>query len=119
MKFALTYDGELKANGKPSHKWEIRKHLHPQLAELWRVSPALRDALNNRWVARKGSFGKPVIHHSVDQDTKKGPPNTDGDWLNVWAPISIKGKSFSPLVRESLALHCGLKILYLRKEEPG
>jgi hypothetical protein len=31
MKFTLTYDGELKSNGDPKIKWEIRKRFHPQL----------------------------------------------------------------------------------------
>jgi hypothetical protein len=34
MKFALTYDGELRANGNPKHKWEIRQQISPQLGNL-------------------------------------------------------------------------------------
>ena len=37
MKFTLTYDGELKSNGKPRDKWKIRNHLSPQLEELWKI----------------------------------------------------------------------------------
>ena len=120
VKFTLTYDGELRSNGRPKHKWEIRQHIHPQLAHLWSISPALRYALDNRWVPRRGNFGKRVLHHTVEQrrpDYER--PNTDGDWIDVCAPIEVKGKKFIPLVRDSLALQCGLKILYLRKEEPG
>jgi hypothetical protein len=120
MKFTLTYDGELRANGKPKHKWEMRKHFHPQLAELWKISPALRYVSSNKWVARKGPFGKPVIHHSAEVENPNDlPPSTDGDWLDICAPIAVGNRTFVPLVRDTLALQCGLKILFLRKEEPG
>jgi hypothetical protein len=33
--------------------------------------------------------------------------------------VEKHGAWFRPLVRESFALHCGLKILFLRKEQPG
>jgi hypothetical protein len=120
MKFTLTYDGELRSNGKPRHKWEIRQQIHPQLAELWQISPALRYVSNHRWVARSGNFGIPVLHHSAeDHGPGSQRPPTDGNWINVCEPIAVKGKRFVPLVRESLSLRCGLKITYLRKEDPG
>lgn len=39
MKFTLTYDGPLAANGRPSQKHNIRLTLHPQLRELWEHKP--------------------------------------------------------------------------------
>lgn len=34
-------------------------------------------------------------------------------------PIEKHGTWYKPLVRESFALHCGLKIIFLRQEAPG
>jgi hypothetical protein len=45
------------------------------------------------------------------------PPNID--FLDLCEPIQKHGAWFRPLVRESYALHCGLKIIFLRKEQPG
>jgi hypothetical protein len=39
MKFTLTYDGPLAANGRPSQKHNIRLALHPQLRELRKHKP--------------------------------------------------------------------------------
>ena len=39
--------------------------------------------------------------------------------LDLCEPIEKHGAWLRPLVRESFALHCGLKILFLRKEHPG
>lgn len=119
MKFTLTYDGELRSNGRPKHKWEIRRHLHPQLVELWSVSSALQYTLRNRHVARSGNYGRAVLHHSGEDQLPQWPIPSGENWIDVCAPIIVRGKEFIPLVRESLALSCGLKITYLRKEEPG
>ena len=119
MKFAISYDGELRANGKPAHKQRIREQISPQLEELWQVSPALRYVTNYPWVPRKSGFGRPVIHHTAERDTPAAKPPADGDWLDVRAPVEVKEHKFIPLVRDSLALLCGLKITYFRKEDPG
>ena len=122
MKFTLIYDGELRANGNPRHKQEIREHFAPQLEELWRVSLPLQHVRRNRWVARKVGYGKPIIHHSVDHlydFSAEEPPPAQADYLDTIAPIDVGGIRFIPLVRDSVALCCGLKILYMRKEEPG
>jgi hypothetical protein len=46
MKLRLTYEGELKSGQDESpsrlaHKHEIRKQIHPQLKEFWRIHPGL------------------------------------------------------------------------------
>ncbi|HEY3915478.1 MAG TPA: hypothetical protein VGN61_13400 [Verrucomicrobiae bacterium] len=41
------------------------------------------------------------------------------DFLDLCAPIEKHGAWFKPLVRENYALHCGLKITFLKKEPPG
>jgi hypothetical protein len=120
MKFTLTYDGELRANARPSHKQFIREQLGPQLEELWRVSLALQYVRKHRWVATRGSFGIRTLHHSVDvDDFSDAPPPAPGDWIDTLKDVEVCGHHFVPLVRDSLALFCGLKILYMRKEEPG
>jgi len=39
--------------------------------------------------------------------------------LDLCEPIEKHGAFFRPLVRDSYALHCGLKVRILRKEPPG
>lgn len=120
MKFTLRFEGELPASGnsrKVSHKCEIRKKLHPQLEELWRIHPVLsrvRD-VGIRFPMDQGAH-RVEWHHSMSESAA-------GGWLaefpNLLAPIEVGGTSFIPLVRESMSFVCGLDILFLRKEPPG
>lgn len=125
MKFTLTYDGELPSTGNSSKKlakkWDIRKHFHPQLSELTKTHPVLRDFFARG--CRIPKDGRPFevnqTHHSIPS-----APYDPAEWENVemWdlcEKIEVKGRKFWPIVRESLALTCSLKILFLRKEEPG
>ena len=116
MKFTLTYEGEL--NGRPVKKWEIRQYLHPQLVELWRVNPVLKMAQRERIVPSKGPFHHIDQHHSFD-DVRSVPYTQASETMDLCAPIERGGRKFMPLVRESFALNCGLKVTFLRKEEPG
>jgi hypothetical protein len=43
MEFRLTYEGPLASDGDATEKQRIRRHLHPQLRELWRVDPHLSE----------------------------------------------------------------------------
>jgi hypothetical protein len=115
MKFTLTYDGELKSNGDPRQKWEIRKHLHPQLEELWQIDSALIRLMKFRYVP-PGGYWHSEVHHSMDERT---PAQSDENSIDLCVPIERGGRQFVPLIRESLLLKCGLKITFLRKEEPG
>src|ERR1700733_14762936 len=63
MRFSLTYDGELRSNGDRRQKWEIRKHLHPQLEELWQIDPSLQRVLDGRLIPAGGYF-QTEMHHS-------------------------------------------------------
>ena len=120
MKFTLTYDGELRSNSGPKRKWEIRKHLAPQLAELWRITPVLQDLVKSPWVPMGQGYMLTEVHHSSpnDRDRRQQSP-THGDWLNLLLEVPSGSRRFFPLVRNSLALRCGLSILFLRKETPG
>jgi hypothetical protein len=114
MKFVLTYEGELRANDS-RRKWEIRRQFHPQLRELWRIHPALLVVERHRMVPG-GNYFQYEQHHSLPPGpVRSAPPNS----IDVLAPIKVEDKQYCPLVRNSLALHCGLKIIFLRKEEPG
>jgi hypothetical protein len=119
MKFTLTFDGELPSSGnkpKPEHKWQIRHQIHPQLYELWMTHPTLKAiSMESAWIPKKGTFSRIEMHHSVSPGAIRPAP----DHMNLCAPIKDRGRKFLPLVRDSLALICGLDILFLRKEEPG
>jgi hypothetical protein len=117
MKFTLTFDGELPANGKPRRKWEIRKQLHPQLEELRQTHPTLAAANLLRMVPKDGAMLM-QHHHSQDEYFKSSFYSSEHA-LDIGGPIERKGRQFLPLVRNSYALKCALKILFLRKEEPG
>jgi hypothetical protein len=139
VKFTLTYEGSLPSSGnKPKNeaKWDIRKKLHPQLKDLWLSHPALRQVEDNRHFPKDGGAALVQVHHQhpgpakvpllmspsirvadefiVDLDDL-GPREI----LDLCAPIEKHGAWFRPLVRESYALHCGLKVIFLRKEPPG
>jgi len=120
MKFTLTYDGELSSNGRPPKKWDIRAHISPQLEELWQIHPVLTRVFRQRYVPLWGGLVT-EHHHSQDEEMLPRPsvgadvPNS----INVCEPIQAGGWTFVPLVRNSLALQCALKITFLRKEQPG
>jgi hypothetical protein len=121
MKFTLTYDGELPSTGNSSRKvekkWEVKKHFDPQLRELWAVHPALREMqYRSTWPKSGGWFVEG--HHSVDTKDRKRQVKTEDD-IDLLELATCEGRTFLPLVRSSLLLTCGLKILFLRKETPG
>ena len=109
MRFRLTYDGELKAQGKSSRapeKWDIRNHLSPQLAELWSLHPALLGK----------TFGYPTSPVGLNEVGLSGSERLK---QKLRTPTVLGGKRFLPLVRKSLALTCSLDILFLRKQARG
>jgi hypothetical protein len=100
-------------------KWEIRSHLHPQLVELWRVNPVLKMAIRERNMPI-GEVYAVDNHHSLDGDPAVLFRADHGvKTFDLCAPIERAGRKFVPLVRESFALSCALKVTFLRKEEPG
>jgi hypothetical protein len=109
MKFALTYDGELRSNRGPADKWDIRKQLDPQLRELWGIDPSLQRALRLRHLVQDGT--DPIMRAPLIAPTNGS--------IDLLAPIERSGRQFFPLVRNSLLLKCRLKILFLRKEDAG
>lgn len=92
MEFRLTYRGGLKANGGVEHKQEIRRVLHPQLAELWR--------------------GLPLCDHTEFLEPIRPPGE-----ISLVFPVGAF--QFVPLVSQRIHLICHLEILFLRREQPG
>jgi hypothetical protein len=136
MKFTLSYEGSLPSSGnKPKNeaKWEIRKKLEPQFKDLWSSHPALRQVEDNRHFPKTGGAALVQAHHLYPGPVRQPLMATldltkstyDFEPLGFIEPIDLceaieeHGAWFRPLVRESYALHCGLKIVFLRKEPPG
>jgi hypothetical protein len=138
MKFTLHYDGPLLSSGnkgKNENKWHIRKDLHPQLVDLWGSHPALKAVEDNRHFPVTGGAVLTQAHHLHPGPVH--PPvrarlEEDGSQtlyllasgegpgiLDLCQSIEKHGAWFRPLVRDSYALHCGLKIHFLRQEPPG
>jgi hypothetical protein len=119
MKFTLTYDGELRPNSGPRGKWKIRKQFHPQLQALWRISPALHVLKLRRYIPENGYYLIESHHKGDSADNIQNESIKNGPHIDLCAPIEKCGHQFLPIVRDILALQCGLKILFLRTEKPG
>jgi hypothetical protein len=118
MKFTLTYDGELRSN-KPKAKWAIRRQLDPQLEELWRVDPVMINLQRRRMIPANQRFIYREEHHSTVASKDQSQPDPNVSLMNLCETIRRGPWGFLPLIRNSLALQCGLKITFLRKEGPG
>jgi hypothetical protein len=127
MKFTLTYEGELPSSGnKPKNdaKWRIRRHFCPQLKDLWENHPALLFVEDNRnFPMTAGLFMQ--RHHEAPKRPITPPQgvyaagDATGGMIDLCEPIDKFGLAFKPLVRNRFLLHCGLKVLFLRRESPG
>jgi hypothetical protein len=92
MRFTLIYSGDLRANGKPDHKHQIRRCFHAQLAMLWSQLPLSE---NRSWF-------------TVEADDKS---------IDLNRPVPPY--RFVPLVSSALALICEVRIFLLRPDPPG
>ena len=123
MKFTLTYDGPLPSSGnkgKNDAKWTIRKTFAPQLKDLWVTNPALQQVMDNRHFPKSGGAQLIQVHHKYPGPVVRPPQEpVPREFLDLCEPIPKHSAWFLPLVRESFALHCGLKIQFLRQEPPG
>ena len=94
MEFRLIYEGPLRGQGaKSSHKWEIRRALHPQLQRLWQEHP-LRDA------------AAVLLAH---------PPQP----AQASVIVEKGGLLFAPLVTQRLNLYAELSVLLFRQQPRG
>lgn len=107
LEFRLIYEGELLSSGnrpKPDNKHAIRRQLHLQLRNLWRVKKNLRQ-----YAAWKGTEVAP--HGGTEEERiARGICSLGENW-------SIAGFNCVPLVTEKFALRCSLDILILRPDE--
>ena len=122
MKVTLTYDGPLHSNGNPERKWRIRNQLHPQLEELWTTNVILKTVRTWSIVPKNAGLSFRLLPWPTEEDVKRlktpdmpvrKPNEAEQD---LCAPIIKNGRSFIPLVRDSLDLTCSLDILFLKKE---
>jgi hypothetical protein len=124
VKFTLTYEGSLPSSGsKPKNgaKASIRASFHPQLKRLWETHPALQDLEEIRFFPKSGGMrieGHHLHQTELSGEVLAGRTQTD-DNIDLCKSIEKHGVWFKPLVRDTFALHCGLKILFLRQELPG
>lgn len=93
MEFCLTYNGPLRSQGDAKHKHAIRRALHPQMKELWRLLN-LELQLPHLQVIKDG-FGVVSLAFPV------------GEYV------------FLPFVTARLKHIAELDILFLRRQEPG
>jgi hypothetical protein len=127
MRFTLVFDGELKSNGNPTKKQEIREQFHPQLKELWTNHPALKGLVGRRYVSLdQGGLMWWDEHHSKERVAMRKPrhpgPAGEGpiaEHIDLCEPVAKGPATFLPIVRERIALNCNLKITFLRQEPPG
>jgi hypothetical protein len=125
VRFTLTYDGSLPASAnkpKNQEKWDIRLAIAPQLRDLWTSHPALKTVEDNRYFPKFGGMTLTQVHHLHGGPVQPVRTSNFGgaqEFLDLCAPIEKHGAWFRPLVRDTYALHCGLKITFLRQEPPG
>lgn len=123
MRFRLVYRGQLPASGnsskKPDKVRDIRDQFHPQLGLLWKTHRALQRLKTTAMVTdgKTQVMGTASSPFDPVPDFEKYPPPSY--FVNLVAPIEQGGKSYIPLVRQSLDLTCSLDILFLRQEDPG
>jgi hypothetical protein len=101
VEFRLVYRGKLPSAGenvtRAIDKHRIRQKLHPQLRELWRQHPLLKEKME---LATDGKS-------SVDQIADRFVRGAKGNYR------------FVPLVREENFHVCALDVLFLRRDSPG
>lgn len=128
VRFSLIYDGPLPASGNKSKKeakWAIRKAFHPQMEHLWTLNKDLAWLKKTSVVPKTGAYLLMPPHHlsprpELPPDYRKETAHAEGwETIDLCEPIRRAGREFFPLVRSSLALTCGLKILFMRQEARG
>lgn len=112
MEFRLTYQGLLRAS-KPredyerqsrlKHMHDIRKRIHEQLSELWRLDPRLK------WYSEKN------IHVTEGEGETRSYSNLD-EFSKKFERGGIK---WAPLINDVWGVACSLDILFLRREPKG
>ncbi len=97
MEFTLYYRGELKSNGSPKDKHNIRNSLSPQLELLWSLDPLVRC--------------KDYIKPLSDESRTKNE--------NLCLIEEVGDHYFAAFISEKLFLNAELVITMLRPQAPG
>jgi hypothetical protein len=115
VEFRLIYHGKLPAashtNTRVSEKHLIRKALHPQLKELWRVDPQL-----SWWLKTEGAK-QVTLEDGTTGWVPVGPQSIE----RIADDYRICGFRFAPLIGNCrlVTAACELDILFLRRDPPG
>jgi hypothetical protein len=108
MRFKLIYEGPLRAttrnDSRVAHKHRIRKAIHKQLSELWKVQFPL-PMLSNTWTW--------IDDSSTGEKKKFSHVDAICDRHNKF------GFRFLPLVEKYNGLVCKLSVMFLRRAGPG
>jgi hypothetical protein len=88
----LHYRGALRANGSPSHKYELRQHFHSQLKVLWSQRP-------------------------LTEQPELLKPRKRGGEYSLLRPFG--SFTFVPLVTAEMDVIANLSVTILRPERPG
>lgn len=126
MRFKLTYEGELRPNGRDPergqrdplamHKQKIRKKFHGQLKQLWQTSEFLKKATVNKNLVHMAPGQIPPMVGVGFLDV--GPQPTTPLAAYIGSNFQRDGYRFVPLVCEDFSLLCSLDILFLRRDFP-
>jgi len=133
MKFTLRYTGTLpsvsNSNRRLREKWAIRRQLHPQLVQLWKTEPGLRELAQHRVFGSQGDLLRFQLHPQTysrltrESSSRNAPAHREIDlreeFIDLCPPLFIDSRQFFPLTRASLGLVCDLNILFLRPGDPG
>src|SRR3989442_12627511 len=127
MRFTLIYDGRLPSGGSSAKnvsekKWEVRAQFDPQLRRLWDEHPELSYLRKSSVVRKDGRYIYVQPHPSYPEIAHQGPlpeVTVPAGELDLCQEIPKGTRKFFPLVRKTLALTCGLRILFLRHEPRG
>jgi hypothetical protein len=111
---------QAKSAHKKDDRIEIRKQIVPQLERLWTISPALIRLQWNARVPGKDTHVISVGDSPFNEHYASAPkyPIQKG-YVDLSGPIERHGRTWLPLIRQSLDLTCSLNILFLRREDPG
>jgi hypothetical protein len=106
VEFRLIYEGEILSSGNRStvsNKHAIRKALHPQLRQLWKLHDGIKQYARMEYHPAK--WTAPI--NTIDERTEAGIRVIGREWNR--AKID-----FVPLVTDKFALRCALDIVLLR-----
>lgn len=135
MDFRLIYKGQLPAEaasgdrargkriGRAREKHLLRKEFHKQLRELWKQHPGLREQAQSKFVVittphNLESYPGPGVRQIIPVVGERFP--NAKTWIeHIANDHKILGGRFVPLVSKAGGFTCSLKILFLRRDNPG